>query len=57
MPPQPEDERERGRAHRNPNLARTRVWIGEIHDLENLQVRELVGKRSPSSSLRFRPEV
>jgi len=55
MPRQPEDEREGGGAHRKPDLARTRLWIGEIHDLENLQARELVGKRSPSSSLRFRP--
>ena len=31
-----------GRAHRNPNLAGARMWIGKVHDLEDLRTPELL---------------
>src|SRR5215472_15036868 len=43
-----------GRAHRNPDLAGTRVRIGEIHDLEDLRAPELVEPGCLHHSLRSR---
>jgi hypothetical protein len=46
-----------GRAHRNPNLATTRMRIGEIHDLENLRAPEPAKTDCPHHRLRSRPRV
>jgi hypothetical protein len=44
-----------GRTHRNPDLARTRMRIGEIHDLEHLRAAELAEPDCLQHSLRSRP--
>ena len=44
-----------GRVHRNPDLAGTRMRIGEIHDLEDLRPPEPVETDCLHHSLRSRP--
>jgi hypothetical protein len=46
-----------GRAHRNPDLAGTRMRIGKIHDLENLRAPELAETHCPQHWLRSRLKV
>jgi hypothetical protein len=46
-----------GRAHHNPDLAGTRMRIGEIHDPQDLRAPELIETDCLQPSLRSRPRV